>query len=124
MVGTPGEGEDGVGVVDKGEMEGLDTRVETGISFELDKEDFLILALNLLSIVNFRLRFEVLMGPLLLLNFSLELTKEFPPNFPWSLKVRRSGFTVLLEGLVRTSLFSSSLSMKDRGGVTFSFFLG
>merc|ERR1719362_494097 len=59
-------------------MEGLDTRVETGISLELDKEDFLILALNLLSIVNFRLRFEVLMGPLLLLNFSLELTKEFP----------------------------------------------
>ena len=81
-MGTPGEGEDGVGVVDRGEIEGLDTRVETGISLELEREDFLILALNLLSIVNLRLRFEVLIGPLLLLNFSLELTKEFPPNFP------------------------------------------
>jgi len=81
-VGTPGEGEDGVGVVDRGEIEGLDTRVETGISLELEREDFLILALNLLSIVNLRLRFEVLIGPLLLLNFSRELTKEFPPNFP------------------------------------------
>ena len=123
-MGTPGEGEDGVGVVDRGDMEGLDTKVETGISLEVEREDFLILALNLLSIVNFRLRLEVLMGPLLLLNFSLELTKEFPPNFPCSLKVRRSGLTDLLEGLLRTSLFSSSLSMKDRGGVTFSFFLG
>ena len=81
-MGTPGEGEDGVGVVDRGEVEGLDTRVDTGISLELDREDFLILALNLLSIVNLRLRFEVLIGPLLLLNLSLELTKEFPPNFP------------------------------------------
>ena len=123
-MGTPGEGEDGVGVVDRGDMEGLDTKVETGISLEVEREDFLILALNLLSIVNLRLRFEVLMGPLLLLNFSLELTKEFPPNFPCSLKVRRSGLTDLLEGLLRTSLFSSSLSMKDLGGVTFSFFLG
>ena len=75
MVGTPGVGEEGVG-------EGLDTRVDTGMRAELDSEDFLILALNLLSIVNLRLRLEVLMGPLLLLNFSRELTKEFPPNFP------------------------------------------
>ena len=124
MVGTPGDGEEGVGV-DMGEMEGLDdTRVETGMSLELDSEEFLILALNLLSMVSLRLRFEVLIGPLLLLNFSLELTKEFPPNFPWSLKVRLSDLTDFFEGLEVSSLFSSSLSMKDLGGVTFSFFFG
>ena len=90
----------------------------------VESEEFLILALKLLSIVSLRLRLEVLIGPLLLLNFSRELTKEFPPNFPWSLKVRLSDLTDFFEGLEVSSLFSSSLSMKDLGGVTFSFFFG
>ena len=126
MEGTPGEGDsdqfgDGVGVI-KGVVDGLaelETKPETGINFDCE---FLMLALNFLSIVNLRLRLAVLMGVLRFDNFKREFTKEFPPNVLFSLKVWRSVLAVFLRGLF--SLFSSWVSMKDFGGVTFSFFFG
>ena len=127
MEGTPGDGDpdqfgDGMGVVERGVVDGLvelETKPETGINFDLE---FLMLALNLLSIVNLRLRLAVLMGVLRFDNFKREFTKEFPPNVLFSLKVWRSVLAVFLRGLF--SLFSSWVSMKDFGGVTFSFFFG
>ena len=113
-------------MVDKGVKE-EETKDETGINLDLRLVLFLILALNLLSIVSFKLRFEVLIGPQRLLNFRRELTNELPPNFPCSLNVCLSNFAIFLDGLetpLIQSLFSNSLSMKDRGEVTFSFFLG
>lgn len=89
MVGTPGDedpeyvGEGvGMGVVERGVVDGLvelETKPETGINLDLE---FLILALNLLSMVNLRLRLDVLMGVLLLESLSREFTKEFPPKVP------------------------------------------
>ena len=65
-----------MGVVDRGFVEGLvefDTNPGTRMTFDFE---FLILALNLLSMVNFTLRLEVLMGVLLLDSLNLEFTKE------------------------------------------------
>jgi len=81
----------------------LETKPETGINLDLE---FLILALNLLSMVNLRLRFEVLIGVLRLESFRREFTKEFPPKVLWSLKVCLSAaLAVFLRGLF--SLFSN-----------------
>jgi len=89
VVGTPGDedpeyvGEGvGMGVVERGVVDGLvelETKPETGINLDLE---FLILALNLLSMVNLRLRLDVLMGVLLLESLRREFTKEFPPKVP------------------------------------------
>lgn len=87
MVGTPGDEEPeyvgegvGMGVVERGVVDGLvlfETKLETGINFDFE---LLILALNLLSMVNLRLRFDVLIGELLLECLRREFTKEFPPK--------------------------------------------
>ena len=69
-VGTPGDEDPeklggGVRVLERGVVEGVvefDTGPETRMSLNLE---FLMLALNLLSIVDFRLRLEVLIGVLL-----------------------------------------------------------
>ena len=69
-VGTPGDEDPGklgggVRVVERGVVEGVvefDTGPETRMSLNLE---FLMLALNLLSLVDFRLRLEVLMEVLL-----------------------------------------------------------
>jgi hypothetical protein len=70
----------GMGVVDRGVVDGLvelDTKPDTGINLDFE---CLILALNLLSMVNLRLRLDVFIGVLLLDKFRREFTKEFPPK--------------------------------------------
>jgi len=72
VVGTPGEGDPDVG------GEPLLRSPDTGISL---LEEFLSPALNLLSMVSLRLRFEVLMGRVFVVNLSLEeLTHELLPK--------------------------------------------
>jgi len=72
----------GMGVVERGVVDGLvelETKPDTGINLDFE---CLILALNLLSMVNLRLRLDVFIGVLLLDNFRREFTKEFPPKVP------------------------------------------
>ena len=78
-----------MGVVDRWVVEGLvefDTNPETRVTFDFE---FLILALIILSMVNFTLRLEVLMGVLLLDSLNLEFTKE-----TWCTKNPRSELVI------------------------------
>ena len=78
-----------MGVVDRGVTEGEDTSEDTGISLDLFREEFLILALNLLSMVSFRLRLEVLMGAERADKGTLWFIHELLPNVLFNLKTEK-----------------------------------